>query len=60
MALQMGVMIAIFTLIGVWLDKKFPNNYQLYTIIFALVGVFGALYSTIKQVLDLSKENDEE
>ncbi|PID68497.1 MAG: hypothetical protein CR968_01485 [Flavobacteriia bacterium] len=60
MAIQMGVMIAIFVYIGMWLDKKFPNNYQLFTIIFALIGVFGALYSSIKQVINFSKKQDED
>ncbi len=55
MAFQMGVIIALGVLFGLWLDGKFPNDYKAYTIIFSLLGVFAALYSVIKQVTDLNK-----
>lgn len=59
MAIQMGVMIVVFTFIGIWLDNKFDNPYQLYTIVMALVGVFGALYTIIRQVINMSKEDED-
>lgn len=55
MAFQMGVIIALGVLFGLWLDGKFPNGNKAYTIIFSLLGVFVALYSVIKQVNDLNK-----
>jgi F0F1-type ATP synthase assembly protein I len=57
-AVQMGVTIAVFTVIGIWLDRKFPNHNSYYTVIFSLLGVFGAMYSTIKQVINFSKEQN--
>ena len=58
MAFQMGITIGVFTLIGLWLDEKHPNNYSLYVVVFSLIGVFGALYTTIKQVIKLSDEEN--
>jgi len=55
MAFQMGVVIALGVLFGLWLDSEFPNGYKAYTIIFSLLGVFAALYSVIRQVNDLNK-----
>lgn len=55
MVFQMGITIALFAFIGVWLDKKFPNEYSVYTIILSLTGVFGSIYTVIKQVLNISK-----
>ncbi len=59
-AFQMGVTIAIFTYVGLWLDKKFPNNHRIFTVIFSLLGVIGALYSTIKQVINFSEKDNNE
>jgi len=59
-AFQMGVTIAIFTYVGLWLDKKFPNNHQIFTVLFSLLGVIGALYSTIKQVIKFSEKDSNE
>lgn len=56
LAIQMGVTIGLFTVFGVWLDKKFPNNYSTFTVIFSLIGVFAALYSVIKQIQQINKE----
>lgn len=55
MAFQMGIIIALGVLFGLWLDGKFPNGYKAYTVIFSLLGVFAALYTVFKQVNDLNK-----
>jgi len=55
MAFQMGIVIALGVLFGIWLDDEFPNDYKAYTIIFSLLGVFAALYTVFKQVSDLNK-----
>ncbi|HEA29833.1 MAG TPA: AtpZ/AtpI family protein [Leeuwenhoekiella sp.] len=55
MAFQMGIIIALGVIFGIWLDGKFPNQYQAFTIIFSLLGVFAALYTVIKQVNNLNK-----
>lgn len=57
-AFQMGATIAIFTYVGLWLDKKFPNNHLFFTVLFSLLGVIGALYSTIKQVIKFSEKDN--
>jgi F0F1-type ATP synthase assembly protein I len=49
-AIQMGVTIYLFVLLGKWLDTKFNNNGQLFLIIMTLLGVAISLYAVIKQV----------
>ncbi|MDY0780576.1 AtpZ/AtpI family protein [Tenacibaculum sp. IB213877] len=57
-AIQMGLTIYLGSILGGWLDSKYPNNNQLYTKICTLVAVFGAMLSVIVQVTKLSKDND--
>ncbi len=57
-AIQMGVTIYLGSLLGEWLDNKYPNSDNLYTKICTLAAVFLAMYSVIKQVTNLSKDND--
>lgn len=56
-AFQIGVTIYLGSILGGWLDNKYPNNHQLYTKICTLVAVFVAIYSVIKQVSKLSKDD---
>lgn len=56
-AIQMGVVIALGAFLGVFLDKKFPNEYSAYTIICSLAGVFLAMYSVIKQLQKFNKDD---
>ncbi|MGJ5642974.1 AtpZ/AtpI family protein [Formosa sp. S-31] len=56
MAFQMVAIIGVLTYLGVWLDDKYPNEYSMFTIIFSLLGVTGAIYMIIKQVTNLNKE----
>lgn len=57
-AIQMGLTIYLGSLLGKWLDTKFPNDSELYTKIVTLLAVFGAMYSVIRQVSKLSNDND--
>ena len=57
MAFQMGITIFVGVLIGQYLDKKYPNENSIYTLIFSLVFISVSLYSVIKQALKLG--NDE-
>lgn len=57
-AFQMGLTIYLGSLLGEWLDTKYPNEGELYTKICTLVAVFLAMYSVIQQVTKISKEND--
>jgi F0F1-type ATP synthase assembly protein I len=58
----MIAIIGIGVYLGVKLDKKYPNKYKLFTLIFSLLAIGIALYSVIKQVSDFShkqkKSND--
>lgn len=54
-AFQMGIIIAAGVLLGIWLDKKFPNDFSGFTIGISLLGVFIALYQVIRRVIKMSK-----
>ena len=49
-AVQMGVTIYLFVILGKWLDNKFNHGDRLYIIITTLLGVAISLYAVIKQV----------
>ncbi|QCD63653.1 AtpZ/AtpI family protein [Tenacibaculum maritimum] len=57
-AFQMGITIYAGSLLGEWLDNKYPNENQLYTKICTLIAVFAAMFSVIRQVIKISQEND--
>jgi len=54
-AFQMAVTIFIGTYIGTKLDEKFPNENNIFTLVFSLIFVFAALYTVIKQVKNISE-----
>ncbi len=56
-AFQMGIIIAAGVLLGIWLDKKFPNDFSGFTIGISLLGVFIALFQVIRRVIKMSKED---
>ena len=49
-AIQMGITIYLFVLLGRWLDTKYNNGDKLYIIIMTLLGVGISLYAVLKQV----------
>ena len=49
-AIQMGVIIYLFVMLGKFLDAKFNNSDKLFVIIMTLLGVAISLYAVIKQV----------
>jgi len=53
----MGIIIGAGVLLGIWLDKKFPNDFSGFTIGISLLGVFISLYQVIRRVIRLSKED---
>lgn len=57
MGLQMGVTIWVASLIGEWLDGKYPSTWISYFKVCTIVAVFGSTYSIIRQVIKMS--NDE-
>jgi F0F1-type ATP synthase assembly protein I len=58
-AFQMAVTIFIGTFIGVKLDEKYPNENNLFTVIFSLLFVMASLYLVVKQVTNYSKNKEE-
>lgn len=56
-ALQMGLTIFLGSKLGEWLDVKFQNTNQLYYKIVTLIAVFVAMYSVIRQVLNITNNN---
>ncbi|KFF17987.1 AtpZ/AtpI family protein [Flavobacterium hydatis] len=53
--IQMGVIIFLFSYLGIWLDEKYSNGGSLWTIVLSLFSVFLALYNVIRQVKNLNK-----
>lgn len=49
-AIQMGVTIYLFVMLGKWLDSKYNNGDKLFIIIMTLLGVGISLYVVLKQV----------
>ena len=49
-AIQMGVTIYLFVLLGKWLDSKYNDGERLFLIIMTLLGVAISLYVVLKQV----------
>lgn len=56
-AVQMGLIIGAGVFLGIWLDKKYPNEFSGFTIGFSLLGVFIALYQVIRKVIQMSKDD---
>ncbi|KIC01664.1 F0F1-ATPase subunit [Flavobacterium sp. JRM] len=53
--IQMGVIIFLFSYLGIWLDEKYSNGGSLWTIVLSLFSVFLALYNVLRQVKNLNK-----
>lgn len=49
-AIQMGVTIYLFVMLGKWLDSKFNGGDKLFIIITTLLGVAISFYVVLKQV----------
>jgi len=49
-AVQMGVTIYLFVLLGKWLDKTYNEGGKLYLVVMTLLGVGISLYAVLKQV----------
>jgi membrane protease YdiL (CAAX protease family) len=53
--LQMGLTIYLAAYLGKWLDGKYPNENNLYTIFITLLGVVIAFYNLLIQVKQINK-----
>lgn len=49
-AVQMGLTIYLFVMLGKWVDSKYNNGENLFIIICTLLGVAISLYAVIKQL----------
>ncbi len=56
MGIQMAVIIAVFSYLGVYLDSKFETS-VLFTVIFALSGVFLSMYMFIVKIINDGNES---
>lgn len=57
--LQMGGVITAFTFLGYYFDTIFKLKTPWWTIILGLTGVAAGLYIIIREVMEISKKNDE-
>ncbi|MBM3160663.1 MAG: AtpZ/AtpI family protein [Bacteroidetes bacterium] len=55
----MAAIIAIFTYLGTYLDKKNSGQTPWWTVGFSLFGVFSALFLVIREVLRMQNDNDQ-
>ena len=51
--LQMGITIYLASYFGKWLDTKYPNEKDIYTIALTLFGVVVSFYSLLKQIKNI-------
>lgn len=58
--IQMGVIIGGTVWLGTWLQGKYAPEGIWYTLGFSLFGVIAAIYLVIKEVIQLSKEQENE
>ncbi len=52
--LQMGITIYLASYLGKWLDVKYPNDNNLYTIVLTLAGVAISFYSLLQQIKNIN------
>lgn len=57
--IQMGATIGGLAFLGVWLDGKYNPGGSAYTLCLTLFGVAASMYLVIKEVINMSKEDDE-
>ncbi|WP_194768215.1 AtpZ/AtpI family protein [Tamlana sp. I1] len=57
-ALQMGLTIYLGSVLGEWVDSKTGNTNQLYYKIITLLAVFLAMFSVIRQVLNITNNDN--
>lgn len=58
LGIQMGLVIGGFAWLGTYLDDKYQSKTPWWTIGLSLFGVFAGLYLMIKEVLNMSKDDD--
>jgi F0F1-type ATP synthase assembly protein I len=56
--IQMGIIIFLFSFLGNWLDKKFPNTNAIFVKIITLLGVAIAFYNVNRQLKEINKMDE--
>lgn len=56
--IQMGVIIALFTWLGTYLDEKYHTSTPWWTIGLSVFGVTASLVLVIREVMNMEKEDD--
>lgn len=56
--IQMGIIIYLFSLVGNWLDQKFPNTNNAFIKIITLIGVVIAFYNVNRQLKEINKMDE--
>jgi hypothetical protein len=59
LGIQMGIIIAFFTWLGFYLDKKYQTKTPWWTLSLSLFGVISSLYLVIKEVIRMGRKNEE-
>ena len=54
-AIQMGVTIYLGSLLGEWVEGKYPTDSEIYSKGITLLAVFAAMYLVIKRVVSSTK-----
>lgn len=55
---QMGAIIAVFTWLGTYLDDRYQSKTPWWSIGLSLFGVIAALWLVIKEVINMSKDDE--
>lgn len=53
---QMGITIFLFSFLGEWLDNNYPNDWVYCHKVLLIIGVFLAMYNTIRLVNQVNKQ----
>ena len=54
---QMLIIIALGVFVGYKLDQSYPNQYQVFSIIFSIAAIIYSIYYVIRQVSSRSDKN---
>lgn len=57
--IQMGVIIYVFSILGNWLDEKYPNQPRLFVKGLTITGVAIAFYNLNRQLKDINASEEE-
>lgn len=56
--IQMGLIIFLFTWLGMYLDERYPSDKPWFTLALSLIGVIGSMVFIIRAVTKITKKDD--